>query len=192
LAALAFLTALAGLLDAVAFLAEAAFASFLAATRARDAVAASEVFRFRFEGFATTFFIFARMVLRAVRAFAANLPLAARFRIPDEDVSFETRFDAGFALEAGLVFFVFDFVVFFDLLRAAIVKLSTRDRWHIRLSPCANTALQNSERTLCEIATLYPRRLWTSAPRLISRLAQNRRKIKEEDDAGRLATVAFG
>ena len=132
LAALALLAALAGLFEAAAFLAEAAFASFFAATRARDAVAASEVFRFRLEGFATTFFIFARVVLRAVRALAADLLLPTRLRTPDEDVSLETRFDAGFALEAGRVFLVFDFVVFFDLLRAAIVKLSTRDRSRTR------------------------------------------------------------
>jgi hypothetical protein len=42
------------------------------------------------------------------------------------------RFDAVFALEAGLVFLVFDFIVFFDLLRAAIVKLSTRGRSRAR------------------------------------------------------------
>jgi hypothetical protein len=71
------------------------------------------------------------MVFRAARALEAGLLLPARLRTLDEDASLERCFDAGFALEAGL-FFVFDFVVFFDLLRAAIVKLSTRDRSRIR------------------------------------------------------------
>ena len=35
------------------------------------------------------------------------------------------RFDLGFAREAALVFFVFELVVFLDLVRATIVNLST-------------------------------------------------------------------
>ena len=118
------------LFDAAGFLAEAAFASLFAEPRAP--VPAAGLFRFRFEGFAAISFIFARMVFDAVLALEAGLLLPARLRTLDEDATLEMRLDAGFALEAGLVFFVFDFVVFFDLLRAAIVKLSTRDRSRIR------------------------------------------------------------
>jgi hypothetical protein len=128
LTAVALFTALLGLFDAAGFLAEAAFASLFAAPRLRDAVPAPGLFRFRFEGFATIFFIFARMVFRAAVALDAGLLLPTRLRTLDEDASLELRFDAVFALEAGLVFLVFDFIVFFDLLRAAIVKLSTRGR----------------------------------------------------------------
>ena len=120
------------LFDAAGFLAEAALASLFAEPRALDAVPAAGLFRFRFEGFAAISFIFARMVFDAVLALEAGLLLPARLRTLDEDATLEMRLDAGFALEAGLVFFVFDFVVFFDLLRAAIVKLSTRDRSRIR------------------------------------------------------------
>jgi len=150
LAAVLLFTSLLRLFDAPVFLAGAAFASLFAAARGRDAVPESELFRFRFKGFATTFFIFARMALRATRAFDAGLVLPTRLRTldADADASLEMRFDAVFALEAGADFFVFDFVVFFDLLRAAIVKFSTRDR--ARSSPCANSALQNGERTLCQ------------------------------------------
>jgi len=148
--------ALFGLFDAAVFLAEAAFASLFAATRVRDAVPALGLFRFRFKGFATTFFIFARIVLRATRALDAGFVLPTRLRTLDEDAPLEARFDAIFALETGPVFFVFDFVVFFALLRAAIVKLSTRDR--TRFGMCANPALPNSERTLCQqIAPAGPR-----------------------------------
>ena len=72
------------------------------------------------------------MVFRAARALDAGLRLPARLLPLDEDASFGVRFDAVFALEAGLAFFVFDFVVFFDLLRAAIVILSTRDHSRTR------------------------------------------------------------
>lgn len=75
------------------------------------------------------------MVFRAARSLGAGLLLPARLRTLDEDTALERRFDAGFALEAGLVFFVFDFVVFFDLLRAAIVKLSTRNCSRTRRKP---------------------------------------------------------
>ena len=126
----ALFTALLGLLDDAGFLAEAAFASLFAAPRVRDTVPAPGFFRFRFKGFATIFFIFARIVFRAARALDAGLLFAARLRTLDGDL--EARLDAVFALEAGLVFFVFDFVVFFDFLRAAIVKLSTRDCPRIR------------------------------------------------------------
>jgi hypothetical protein len=108
--------------DAAGFLAEAAFASLFAAPRVRDAVAAAGLFRFGFDGFAALFFIFARTVFRAARALEAGLLLPARLRTLDDEASLRRRFDAGFALEAGLVFFVFDFVVFFDFLRAAIVN----------------------------------------------------------------------
>jgi len=40
----------------------------------------------------------------------------------DEEAPFVVRFAFGFALEAEPVFFVFELVVFFDLLRAAIVN----------------------------------------------------------------------
>ena len=115
MAALADLAALLGFFDAAAFLAEAAFASLLAALFARDAVPASRLFRFRFKGFATTLFIFALIVLRRTRAFDAGLLFPTRLRTMDEDASLEVRFEAGFNLAAGPVFFVFDFVVFFDL-----------------------------------------------------------------------------
>jgi hypothetical protein len=191
LTAAALFMALLGLFDAAVFLAEAAFASLFAAVRVRDAVPASGLFRFRFKGFATTFFIFARTVLRATRTLDAGFVLPTRFRTLDEDARLEARFDAIFALGAGPVFFVFDFVVFFDLLRATIVKLSTRDR--TRFSPCANPLFQTASGL--SVSKLRPRvrgRSRTSTPRLICRLAQNRRKIKEEDEPVRLATMAFG
>ena len=87
--------------------------------------------RFRFESFVAAFFIVARLVLlvllvlRATRVFDAGLLLLARFRTLDEEAAFGARFDLGFA-EAAPIFFVFELVVFFDLLRATIVNLSTR------------------------------------------------------------------
>jgi hypothetical protein len=39
------------------------------------------------------------------------------------------RLDADFALDPGLAFFIFDFVVFFVLRRAGIVELSTHKYW---------------------------------------------------------------
>jgi hypothetical protein len=64
--------------------------------------------------------------LRATRAFDAGLLLLTRLRTLDGEAAFVVRFDLGFALEAAPVFFVFELVVFFDLLRATIVNLSTR------------------------------------------------------------------
>jgi hypothetical protein len=88
-----------------------------------------ELVRFRFETFVTALFILARLVLlvlRATRVFDAGLLLLARFRTLDEAAPFGARFDLGFARGAAPVFLVFELVVFFDLLRAAIVNLSTR------------------------------------------------------------------
>jgi hypothetical protein len=119
--------ALLGLFAAAVFLAEAAFVSRFAAPRARDGISVPELFRFRFEGFGTMLFIFARIVLRTTRALDRDLPSPTRLRALDEEASLEARFGAVFALEAGLAFFAFDFAVFLDLLRAVIVKLSTRD-----------------------------------------------------------------
>jgi hypothetical protein len=64
--------------------------------------------------------------LRATRVFDAGLLLLTRLRTLDGEAAFVVRFDLGFALEAAPVFFVFELVVFFDLLRATIVNLSTR------------------------------------------------------------------
>jgi hypothetical protein len=134
-----------GRLEAAGLRAEVAFASLFAAPRARGAVPALGLFRFPFEGFATILFIFARIVLRVARALDAGLPLLARLRTLDEDGSFELRFDAAFALEAAPDFFIFDLVVLFDLLRAAIVKLSTRDRSRTRSAfKREHTALQTA------------------------------------------------
>jgi hypothetical protein len=88
--------------------------------------------------------------LRAPRTLNAGLLLPTRFRALGEDGSFRARFDAAFALDAGPILFVFDFVVFFDLVRAAIgnsPRASVRARLGI---PCADTALQNSKRTFCQ------------------------------------------
>jgi len=116
------------LFDVEVFLADAAFANLFAAARVGDAVPALELFRFRFNGFVATFFIFARMALGATRALDAGFVLPTRLRTLDEDAPLEERFDAVFALEADGIFLIFDFAVFFDFLRAAIVKLSTRPR----------------------------------------------------------------
>jgi hypothetical protein len=64
--------------------------------------------------------------LRATRVFDAGLLLLTRLRTLDGEAALVVRFDLGFALEAAPVFFVFELVVFFDLLRATIVNLSTR------------------------------------------------------------------
>jgi hypothetical protein len=114
--------------------------------------------RFGFESFATTAFAFGRTVLvgvRATRVFVVDLAFTACFRAPDEDVTFEPRFDLGFALEAEAVFFVFAFTVFFDLVRAAIVNLSTRrlyrtrskSRTNVTPHPRTNAALRNGKLT---------------------------------------------
>jgi hypothetical protein len=130
-AAVALFTPLPGLLEAAGFLAETALASLLAAPLVREAIAAPGLFRFRFEGLATIFFILARIVFRPARALDAALLLPTRLRTLDDDARL-TRFEGAFALVARVFFFAFDFVVFFDLLRAAIVKLSTRERQRTR------------------------------------------------------------
>jgi hypothetical protein len=129
LAAAAAFKVLLWLFEAAAFLPDAAFAILFAAARARDEAPASDPFRFRFTDFAATFFIFARIVLGATRALDVDFGLPTRLRAPDEDAALLERFDAVFfTLVADPVFLIFDFTVFFDFLRAAIVKLSTRDR----------------------------------------------------------------
>ncbi|HTZ66922.1 MAG TPA: hypothetical protein VMB83_05535 [Roseiarcus sp.] len=182
--------ALLGLFGVAVFLAEAAFASLFAAVRVRDTLAAPELFRFRFKGFATTLFIFARIVFRPTLELGAGLALPTRLRTLDEPL--EERFGAVFGLEAGPVFLIFDLAGFFDFLRAAIVKLSTRDR--ARASACTNPALFKTASGLSVNGSRHvvPGRPRTSTPRLICRLAQNRRKIKEEVEPARLATMAFG
>jgi len=194
LAAVALFTTLRGPFDAAGFLAGAAFASLFAAPRVRDALPAAELglFRFRFEGFATIFFIFARIVFRAARALDVGFLLPTRLRTLDEDASL-TRFDAAFALEADLVFFAFDFVVFFDLLRAAIVKLSTRRYPRIRSKPMRQRRYPKRRAEFLSTKPRFLRGIFgTSAPRLIARLAQNRREIKEEDEPAPPTTVAHG
>jgi len=54
------------------------------------------------------------------------LLLLTRLRAVDEEAPFAVCFDLGFALEAAPVFFVFELVVFLDLLGATIIDLSTR------------------------------------------------------------------
>jgi hypothetical protein len=78
--------------------------------------------------------------LRAARALAADLLLPTRVLAFAADGSLAARFDAAFALDAGPILFVFDFVVFFDLLRAAIGQLHARPFAHALGIPCANTA----------------------------------------------------
>jgi hypothetical protein len=89
-----------------------------------------EVLRVRFESFVTSLFILARIVLTVLPAalvFDAGLLFPIRFRTLDEETLFAVRFGVDFALDAGPVFLVFDLVGFFDLLRADIVNLSTRE-----------------------------------------------------------------
>jgi hypothetical protein len=64
--------------------------------------------------------------LRATRVFDAALLLLTRLRTLAGEAALVVRFDLGFALEAAPLFFVFELVVFLDLLRATIVNLSTR------------------------------------------------------------------
>jgi hypothetical protein len=106
------------------------------------------------------FFILARIVFGATRPVDAGLRLPTRLRTLDDDAFLEALFDAVFALEAGLTFFVFDFVVFFDLLRAAIVILSTRESSRTAENPCASAALQYGERALRQRTTLVRGLLW--------------------------------
>jgi hypothetical protein len=72
------------------------------------------------------------LVLCATRVFEAGLLLLTRFRALDEAVAFVVCFDLDFALEATPAFFVFELVVFFDLVRAAIANLSTRKLFRTR------------------------------------------------------------
>jgi hypothetical protein len=122
------LVALLRLFDDAAFRLAALAGLFAAAVM----VLTFKLVRFRFESFVAAFFIVARLVLlvllvlRATRVFDAGLLLLARFRTLDEEAAFGARFDLGFALEEAPIFFVFELVVFLDLLRAAIVNLSTR------------------------------------------------------------------
>ena len=140
LTAAAVLVALLRLFDAATFRL-AALAGLFAAPDSRVMVLTLELVRFRFESFVAAFFILARLVLlvllvlRATRVFDAGLLLLTRVRTLDEEAPFGVRFDLGFALEAAPVFFVFELVVFFDLLRAAIVNLSTRKLFRTRSKP---------------------------------------------------------
>jgi hypothetical protein len=92
-------------------------------------------------------------VLRATRVFEAGLLLLTRFLALDEVAVFVVCFDLGFTLEATPAFFVFELVVFFDLLRATIANLSTRKLFRTRstprtnpaLDPCTNIALQSGK-----------------------------------------------
>jgi hypothetical protein len=91
--------------------------------------------RFRFASFVAAFFVLARtvlLVLRATRVFDAVLLLLARFRTLDEEAALVARFTLVFAVEAAPVFFVFELVVFLDLVRATIVNLSTRKLFRTR------------------------------------------------------------
>jgi hypothetical protein len=109
-----------------------------------------ELVRFRFETFVTAFFILARLVLtvlRATRLFDAGLLLLTRVRALDEEAVFGVRFDRGFALAAAPVFFFFELVVFFDLLRATIVNLSTRKLFRTRY----RSVHENCSRSVHEI-----------------------------------------
>jgi hypothetical protein len=58
--------------------------------------------------------------------------LLTRLRTLDGEAALVVRFDLGFAREAAPVFFVFELVVFLDLLRATIVNLSTRKLFRTR------------------------------------------------------------
>jgi len=131
LAAAAVLVALLRLFDAAAFRL-VALTGFFAAL---DLRAVFDVARFRFESFSAVLFAFARIVLlafRVIRVFDAGLLLLTRLRALDEGAAFGLRFDLGFAVEADPAFFVFELVVFFDLLRAAIANLSTREHSRTR------------------------------------------------------------
>jgi hypothetical protein len=123
LAAAAIFVFLLAFFAAAAFRAAALAAFFAAATWATDFTL--ELVRFRFDNFVTTVFALALAVVvafRAARVFVAALLLAIRPRALDEDTTFVVgRLDLGFALEAAPVFFVFDFVVFLDLLGATII-----------------------------------------------------------------------
>jgi hypothetical protein len=122
------------LFDAAAFR-RAALVGLFATPGPRVVAPTLELPRFRFDNLVSTFFILARivlLVLRATREFDAGLLFATRFRALDEDGPLEARFEVCFTRDADPVLFIFDLVGFFDLLRAAIVNLSTRERYRIR------------------------------------------------------------
>jgi hypothetical protein len=134
--------------------------------------------------------------LRATCVFDAGLLLLTRLRTLDGEAALVVRFDLGFALEAAPVFFVFELVVFFDLLRATIVNLSTRKlsrtRYKSMHEHCSQSVheycFQNGELTFRREKPLAssPATPRDSARRLIGRLAQIRRKIKDEDEPERI------
>jgi hypothetical protein len=134
LAAAAALVVFLGLFDAATFR-EAALAGLLAADDSCVMGLPLALVRFRFASFVATVFVLARtvlLVLRATRVFGAVLLLRARFRTLGEEAALVVRFALVFALAAAPVFFVFELVVFLDLLRATIVNLSTRKLFHTR------------------------------------------------------------
>jgi hypothetical protein len=152
-----------------------------------------ELLRFRFESFVTSVFVLARVVLLALRA---TLVVDAGFVLPTwvralDEAPLERRFDVDFALDAGPVFFVFVLVVFFDLLRTDIVNLSTREhsRTHSKAVHEHCSSKQRVDFCPRNHLRLTYRRPASSARRLIARLAQIRRKIKEEDGRARLAAT---
>jgi hypothetical protein len=135
------------------------FTRFEAATFRRAALtgffAVLDLAGFRFDSFAATVLVLARLgllVLRATRVFDADLLFVARLRALDEEAPFVVRFAFGFALEAEPVFFVFELVVFLDFLGATIANLSTRKLSRTRYSsgtntasdPCTNIALRTA------------------------------------------------
>ena len=134
LATLALFVVFFRLFDADAFR-RATLAGLFAAPDPR--VVAPTLERFRFDSLVSTFFTLARtvlLVLRATRVLGAGLLFPVRFRALDGDDPLEARFEVCFTRGAGPVLFIFELVGFFDLLRAAIVNLSTRkhDRIHFR------------------------------------------------------------
>ncbi|HWY82850.1 MAG TPA: hypothetical protein VNY10_13170 [Roseiarcus sp.] len=134
MAAAAALVVLLGLFDAATFR-EAALVGLLAAADPCVIDLPLGLVRFRFASFVAAFFALARtvlLVLRATRVFDAVLLLLARFRTLDEDAALVARFAFVFAVEAAPVFFVFELVVFLDLVRATIVNLSTRKLFRTR------------------------------------------------------------
>jgi hypothetical protein len=121
------------LFDADAFR-RAASADLFAAPDPRVVAPTPELLRFRFDSLVPTFFTLARivfLVLCATRAFDAGLLFPTRFRALDEGGPLEARFEVCFTRDAGPVLFIFELVGFFDLLRAAIVNLSTRKHYRI-------------------------------------------------------------
>jgi hypothetical protein len=133
-AAAAVVVALFRLFDAATFRL-AAPAGLFAALVPRVAFLTLALARFRLAAFVAALFTLGwtvLTVLRATRVLEADLPFAIRLRALDEVVTFFVCFDFGFALGAATVFFVFELVVFFDLLRANIANLSTRKLFRTR------------------------------------------------------------